>query len=30
MMVSVTFAFWGAATFVPSYVGEVAAKAGLG
>jgi hypothetical protein len=29
MMVSVTFAVSGAATFVPTYVGEVAVKAGL-
>jgi MFS family permease len=29
MMMSVTFGFWGTATFVPTYVGEVAAKAGL-
>ena len=29
MMLSVTFAFWGVSTFVPTYVGSVAAKAGL-
>jgi MFS family permease len=29
VMLSVTFAFWGVATFVPTYVGSVAAKAGL-
>ncbi len=29
MMLSVTFAFWGVGTFVPTYVGSVAAKAGL-
>jgi MFS family permease len=29
MMLSVTFAFWGVATFIPTYVGGVAAKAGL-
>jgi MFS family permease len=29
MMLSVTFGFWGVATFVPTYVGGVAAKAGL-
>ena len=29
MMLSVTFGFWGVATFVPTYVGSVAAKAGL-
>ncbi len=29
MMLSVTFGFWGVATFVPTYVGTVAAKAGL-
>ena len=29
MMLSVTFAFWGVATFIPTYVGTVAAKAGL-
>ncbi|HEU0156970.1 MAG TPA: MFS transporter [Stellaceae bacterium] len=29
MMLSVTFGFWGVATFVPTYVGMVAAKAGL-
>jgi len=29
MMLSVTFAFWGVATFIPTYVGSVAAKAGL-
>src|ERR1700740_2252134 len=29
MMLSVTFGFWGVATFVPTYVGAVAAKAGL-
>jgi MFS family permease len=28
MMLSVTFAFWGVATFIPTYVGSVAAKAG--
>ncbi|MGA8398559.1 MAG: MFS transporter [Stellaceae bacterium] len=28
MMLSVTFAFWGVATFIPTYVGGVAAKAG--
>lgn len=29
MMLSVTFAFWGVSTFVPTYVGSIAAKAGL-
>ena len=29
MMFSVTFGFWGVATFIPTYVGTVAAKAGL-
>ena len=29
VMLSVTFGFWGVATFVPTYVGTVAAKAGL-
>ncbi len=29
MMLSVTFAFWGVATFVPTYVATVARKAGL-
>jgi len=29
MMLSVTFGFWGVATFVPTYVGTIAAKAGL-
>jgi len=29
MMLSVTFAFWGVGTFVPTYVGSIAAKAGL-
>ena len=29
MMLSVTFGFWGVATFVPTYVGTVAAKASL-
>jgi len=29
MMLSVTLGFWGVATFVPTYVGTVAAKAGL-
>jgi MFS family permease len=29
MMLSVTFAFWGVSTFIPTYVGSVAAKAGL-
>lgn len=29
MMLSVTFAFWGVGTFIPTYVGGVAAKAGL-
>ncbi len=29
MMLSVTFGFWGVATFVPTYVGTVAARAGL-
>jgi hypothetical protein len=29
MMLSVTFGFWGVATFVPTYVGTVAAKAGI-
>ncbi len=28
MMLSVTFAFWGVATFIPTYVGTIAAKAG--
>ena len=28
MMLSVTFAFWGVGTFIPTYVGTVAAKAG--
>ena len=29
MMQSVTFAFWGVSTFIPTYVGSIAAKAGL-
>src|SRR5260370_25124039 len=29
MMLSLTFAFWGVGTFIPTYVGSVAAKAGL-
>ena len=29
MMLSVTFAFWGVRTFIPTYVGSVAAKSGL-
>lgn len=29
MMLSVTFAFWGVGTFIPTYVGAVAAKVGL-
>src|SRR4030095_6558783 len=29
MMLSVTFAFWGVGTFVPTYVGSGAAKSGL-
>jgi len=29
MMLSVTFAFWGVSTFIPTYVGSVAAKTGL-
>jgi MFS family permease len=29
MMLSVTFAFWGVATFIPTYVGSIAAKAGF-
>src|SRR6516225_7960598 len=29
MMLSVTLGFWGVATFVPTYVGTVAAQAGL-
>src|SRR5205814_675477 len=29
MMLSVTFAYWGVGTFIPTYVGSVAAKAGL-
>jgi MFS family permease len=29
MMLSVTFGFWGVATFVPTYVGTVASKMGL-
>jgi MFS family permease len=29
LMLSVTFGFWGVATFVPTYVASVAAKAGL-
>jgi MFS family permease len=29
MMLSVTFAFWGVSTFIPTYVGLIAAKAGL-
>ena len=29
MMLSVTFAFWGVSTFVPTYVGSIAAKASL-
>jgi MFS family permease len=29
MMLSVTFAFWGVGTFIPTFVGGVAAKAGL-
>src|SRR5215470_15974116 len=28
MMLSVTFAFWGVGTFIPTYVGSVAAKSG--
>jgi hypothetical protein len=29
MMLSVTLGFWGVATFVPTYLGAVASKAGL-
>ena len=29
MMLSLTFAYWGVGTFIPTYVGSVAAKAGL-
>jgi len=29
MMLSVTFAYWGVGTFIPTYVGGIAAKAGL-
>jgi MFS family permease len=29
MMLSVTFAYWGVATFIPTYVGGIATKAGL-
>jgi hypothetical protein len=29
LMLSVTFAFWGGGTFIPTYVASVAAKAGL-
>ena len=29
MMFSVTFGFWGVATFIPTYVGTVAARAGM-
>ena len=29
MMLSVTFAFWGVGTFIPTYVGSIAAKAGF-
>jgi MFS family permease len=29
MMLSVTFAYWGVGTFIPTYVGSVATKAGL-
>ncbi len=29
LMLSVTFAFWGVGTFIPTYVGSVAAKSGL-
>ena len=29
MMLSVTFAYWGVGTFIPTYVGSVAAKSGL-
>jgi MFS family permease len=29
MMLSVTFAYWGVGTFIPTYVGSIAAKAGL-
>jgi MFS family permease len=29
MMLSVTFAFWGVGTFIPTYAGSIAAKAGL-
>ena len=29
MMLSVTFAYWGVATFIPTYVGNIATKAGL-
>src|SRR5580700_10273044 len=29
MMLSVTFAFWGVGTFIPTYVAAVAAEAGL-
>ena len=29
MMLSLTFAFWGVSTFIPTYVGAMAAKAGL-
>jgi MFS family permease len=29
MMLSLTFAYWGVGTFIPTYVGSVAAKSGL-
>jgi MFS family permease len=29
MMLSVTFAYWGVGTFIPTYVGNIASKAGL-
>jgi MFS family permease len=29
MMLSVTFAYWGVSTFIPTYLGVIAAKAGL-
>jgi MFS family permease len=29
MMLSVTFAYWGVGTFIPTYVGNIATKAGL-
>jgi MFS family permease len=29
MMLSVTFAYWGVGTFIPTYVGSIATKAGL-